>query len=148
MNKKDYKKIADGIKKLFVETLSTKPEIDLNINCYDVIKFCEKNKKLFKIELSQKEQKTDNEELKIVEKTNNLILGFVKGKDEDNEFIRMIFAINDDNKKIKSGQKLTELLAIIEKSVVFVDSISIGQVSNMPCLDMVKYLDEGKFRWI
>lgn len=148
MNKRDYNKIADGIRQLYSETLKNKPEIKSNIECYDIVKYCELNKKLFRIGLSKKDDNSDNEELKIEEKKNELVLGFVKGTDGDKEFVRMVFSINDDSKKIKNSQKLAELLAIIERTLVYIDHIRTEKVNSRIFLDIIKYPTQGKYRWI
>lgn len=67
---------------------------------------------------------------------------FVKTKFNDQNSIRMIFALKENSGgKVHNIDRIIELIRNIEKTLIFVDNINIVKKSGFIYLDVIKFID-------
>jgi hypothetical protein len=65
---------------------------------------------------------------------------FVKTKYDNNNCIRMIFALKENNGgKVQNIDRVVELIKNVEKTLIFVDSIKVIKKTDFIYLDIIKY---------
>lgn len=111
-------KLGTCIVKLYEETLENDFSVELSEDSLDVLKKCEENKTLAEYD--------------------RCFFAFAKTKKDDEDFIRMIFAMREGTKKVKNVERIVKLIKNVEDRLTYVNKCNIKYVEGFVYIDMLK----------